>query len=360
MAPRAKKGRIRESPPPLLDELEHAFDAPAIIYATGTRNPPNLFSGQVASDVLPVIGSHLDAIGKVKKLALVLHTKGGALDTPWPLVNMLRHHATEELYVCVPELALSAGTLVALGANKIFMLPHAFLSPADPTGNYNIEGKQQSYSVEDVLGYVDFVTERVGIRDQEALVQALTQLTQEVKATILGSIHRTRSLIERLATNLLQLHIKEIDDQKRVVQIVDMLTHSLFTHDHMIPRREACKVIGLKEVIEDLTLAQDQALRAAREHIRSELQCMEPFDPEALLANAESGPTKKKDGHTTGNESRKLESVIESKRAIVESRDGQDAFVTKYKISRGSDEQIQIKSVGVPAWLRVPPDPGRA
>ena len=356
MAPRAKKGRISKSPQ-LLDKLEHAFDAPAIIYATGTRNPQNLFSGQIAGDVLPIIGRHLDAIGRVKKLALVLHTKGGSLDAPWPLVNMLRHH-TEELYVCVPELALSAGTLIALGANKIFMLPHAFLSPADPTGNYNIEGKQLSYSVEDVLGYVDFVTERVGIRDQEALVQALTQLTQEVKATILGSIHRTRSLIERLATNLLQLHIKEIDDQKRVVQIVDMLTHSLFTHDHMIPRDEARKVIGLKE-IEDLTFAQDQALRSAREHIRSELQCMEPFDPEALLADAEADLSKKKDGHATENETGKAGPTIVSKRGIVESRAGQDACITRYKISRGPGEQIQVKAVGVAAWTPVSLGPRR-
>lgn len=359
MAPRAKKGRTRESPPPLLDKLEHAFDARAIIYATGTRNPPNLFSGQIAGDVLPIIGRHLDAIGKVKKLALVLHTKGGALDAPWPLVNMLRHHG-KELYVCVPEFALSAGTLVALGAEKIFMLPHAFLSPVDPTGSYNIEGKQQSYSVEDVMGYVDFVTERVGIRDQEALVQSLTQLTQEVKATILGSIHRTRSLIERLGTNLLQLHIEEIDDQKRVEKIVDMLTHSLFTHQHMIPRREARDVIGLDEVVDTLTLQQETALRAARDHIRSELQCMEPFDPEALLADAEAPAPERKDGDPTEDAGRKPDHVIDSKRAFVESRDGQDAFVTKYKISRGPGEQIQIKSVGVPAWLRVRPDPGRA
>lgn len=70
MAPCAKKGRMRKSPSPLLGELERAFDARAIIYATGTRNPPNLFSGQIAADVLPVIGSHLDSIGKVKNLAL--------------------------------------------------------------------------------------------------------------------------------------------------------------------------------------------------------------------------------------------------------------------------------------------------
>jgi hypothetical protein len=349
MAPRAKKGRVREFAPPLLDDLERAFDARAIIYATGTRNPPNLFSGQIASDVLPIIGRHLDVIGKVKNLALVLHTKGGALDAPWPLVNMLRHHC-KELYVCVPEFALSAGTLIALGAEKIFMLPHAFLSPVDPTGSYNIEGKQQSYSVEDVMGYVDFVTERVGIRDQEALVQSLTQLTQEVKATILGSIHRTRSLIERLGTNLLQLHIKKIDDQKRVAKIVDMLTHSLFTHQHMIPRREARNVIGLDEVADDLTAPQDQALRAAREHIRSELQCMEPFDPEALLADAEARAPKKKDGDPNENETRKLYLTIDSKRAIVESRAGQDAFVTRCKISRGPGEQIQVKAIGVPAW----------
>lgn len=343
----ARKKKTSKKGPPrrdFLESLKDAFGAEVTVYAMASRRPLNLFGGQLANDVLPVIGRHLEKIGQVKKIALVLHTQGGSLNTPWPLVSMIRHHA-ERFLVLVPEFALSAGTLVALGADEVWMLPHAFLSPVDPKGTFESEpGKTEIYSIEDVMGYVDFVTERVGIRDQEALVDALKELTKEVKATILGSIHRTRFLIERLSRSMLQLHLTSVEDQKRVDEIVDMLTHRLFGHQHMIPVREAQKAIGLPSVKEAVGQRR-QAMLAARRFIRAQLKDNEPFDPEPLLKEPKKKAGKGGEGSPTV--------ILDATRALVYSRAGQDAFVSRYRLARDEQGRVQIRPGGVPAWQAV-------
>lgn len=348
-------------PSPRLDStiraVERAFDASVLIYATGTRAPQNLFGAQVANDVLPILGEHLDSIGKAERLAVVLHTVGGKLDAPWPIVNLMRAHC-RELFVLVPEIALSAGTLIALGAHKVFMHPHAFLSPVDPTGSWTAEGKTQSVEIENVLGYVDFVSDRVGIRDQAALVEALKELTREVKAPMLGAVHRTRSLIERLSRNMLELHLTSISDRSRVDKIVDMLTHSLFTHQHMIPVDEAQNAIGLGDMVEEAVGRRARAMREARGYINGTLQLREPFDPESLLAEELNKPSPKRKkplkkeppGATPTAPTQAC--TIAANRAILHSFSARHSFRSTYEISKGANDQIQVKKIGVDAWTR--------
>ena len=316
-----------------LRRLAGAFDAVPIIYATGSRKPLSLFGTQIAIDVLPVIAGHLGHIGQVKRIALVLQTTGGSIDTPWPLVNMLRVHA-DELYVLVSEYALSAGTLIALGADKIGMSRHAFLSPVDPTSSRQIEGKPRDIAVEDVLGYVEFIADRVGVKDQSALVESLRPLIEEVKATNLGSIHRTSELIRRLSTNLLKLHLTLQKNQSQIEQIVDFLTHGLYTHSHLIPRNEAKQVIGFGDIVLELSSRQEAAIGAVYKVITSELQSNEPFAPEQILG--------KKDKRE-----------IKSRRALIYSEHGCDAFVSSYRLAKADDGQIQVQTIGQGLWQRI-------
>lgn len=305
--------------------LERAFEAKAIVYGTGGPSPEQLFGAQIAVDILPLLAEHLEKIGKVKRIALVLHTKGGHIDAPWPLVNMIRSHCSE-FVVLVPELALSGGTLIALGAAKIFMLPNAFLSPVDPTHSYKEAGADKSVSIEDVLGYMNFVTERIGIRDQTALVEALKELTKHVSPTVLGNIHRTHSLIERLSQSMLQLHLRSLSDVPRVDKIVDYLTHSLYAHNHMIPVAEARDVIGFGDLIPELRLNQRKAMHAARDYIRSELRHQETIDPHQELKQAKNDSVE-----------------ICVNRAILVTSSMKHLFIAKRRIFKDDPKSEQVK-----------------
>ncbi|MFN0181188.1 MAG: SDH family Clp fold serine proteinase [Gemmatimonadales bacterium] len=86
--------------------------------------------------------AHLRAFGKNQpRIDLVLYTTGGDIMAAYRLVPLIREYC-ETFTVIVPFRCQSAGTLVALGADNIIMLPEGQLSPVDPSTNgpYNPRG----------------------------------------------------------------------------------------------------------------------------------------------------------------------------------------------------------------------------
>src|SRR2546427_6800245 len=107
----------------LIQQLEATRGSKVLLFFTGDRR--NLQT-QIAADVYDLFVNHLDKIGIVKKLSLFLYTRGGDTLTAWSLVNLIRQFC-EELEVVIPSKAHSAGTLIALGADKIVMTKQATL-----------------------------------------------------------------------------------------------------------------------------------------------------------------------------------------------------------------------------------------
>jgi membrane-bound ClpP family serine protease len=82
-------------------------------------------------EVLDHFVKHLDAIGDVPKISLLLYTRGGSTLAAWSIVNLVRQFC-DQFEVIVPFKAHSAGTLVCLGADSILMTKQATLGPVDP------------------------------------------------------------------------------------------------------------------------------------------------------------------------------------------------------------------------------------
>jgi len=64
-------------------------------------------------------------------LDLILHSPGGSPEAAEALVMYLRSRF-ERIRVIVPNLAMSAATMIACAADEIVMGPHSFLGPTDP------------------------------------------------------------------------------------------------------------------------------------------------------------------------------------------------------------------------------------
>lgn len=77
-----------------------------------------------------------------KGLDLVLHTPGGSPAAAEAIVNYLRAKFGDDIRVIVPQLAMSAGTMIACSAKQIIMGKQSSLGPIDPQFNgipaYNI------------------------------------------------------------------------------------------------------------------------------------------------------------------------------------------------------------------------------
>ena len=66
-----------------------------------------------------------------KNLDLILHSPGGSPEAAEGIVSYLRSRF-QNIRVIVPELAMSAATMISCAANEIVMGKHSFLGPIDP------------------------------------------------------------------------------------------------------------------------------------------------------------------------------------------------------------------------------------
>jgi len=270
-----------------IEKLEEVFDSRVIVYVTGERQPSNILATNVALDIQLPFQEILKSFGDdTKKITLVLCTSGGNIDTPWPIVNAIRE-CCETFDVYILNKALSAGTLMALGADNIYMSKFAHLSPIDPSSNY-VDGKgvQKKLEIEDTIGYIDFIKNKVGITEQNALAELTKELTKEIEPTKLGSVNRTHALIRSVAKNLLELHVEPIEKRDQE-DIISHLTEKLYAHGHLINRKEARK-IGFDELIVDPTKEQDAAMDVFSIELETTLKQKEPFVPSAELLEGET------------------------------------------------------------------------
>lgn len=65
-------------------------------------------------------------------LDLILHTPGGDMAATESLVDYLRHMFGTNIRAIVPQLAMSAGTMIALSCKEVVMGKHSSLGPIDP------------------------------------------------------------------------------------------------------------------------------------------------------------------------------------------------------------------------------------
>ncbi|MHC1609460.1 MAG: SDH family Clp fold serine proteinase [Candidatus Methanofastidiosia archaeon] len=72
------------------------------------------------------------AMDRSKGLVLLLHTDGGEIGATEAIVTYLRRMFGKNIWVIVPQKALSAGTLIACSAKAIIMGDHSCLGPIDP------------------------------------------------------------------------------------------------------------------------------------------------------------------------------------------------------------------------------------
>jgi hypothetical protein len=284
---------------------------------------------RIAQDIVPLVARHLRAIGSHDKIDLVLYTLGGDVMAGFRVVNLIREYCTGEFSVIVPFRCQSTGTLIALGADKIVMLPESQLSPVDPSinGPYNplIPGMAIQpgaplpvlpVSVEEVVSYISLAKEVSGLQGEESLAKVFERLTNDVRPLALGQVYRARTQIRMLSRKLLQTHMNA--ENPSIETLVETLTEKLYSHDYLISRREA-KTIGLNVVDADPPL--EEAVGKLYDEYEKDLELRSNFNPMMILANVAppaAGPPQVR---------------ISVERALVESQGRSDVYLTEFTIT---------------------------
>jgi hypothetical protein len=267
----------------LIRKIQGLRGSKVLVYFTGDRRP---FSSQIAEDAVLPLHKHLlafkEAEPKTERIDLFLYTRGGDVSVPWRIVTMIREFYSD-FSVLIPYKAHSAGTMIALGADRIIMGKKAELSPIDPTLVRAVIGESTvpppEISVEDVTSYISFMRERANITDQSALAQVVSQLANHLTPLTLGSVNRQYSHIRLVARKLLTSR-KEKIEEGRIGTIIEALTEKMYSHGHAIGRMEATE-LGLPVDNPDENL--EAIIWNLYQEYERLLQLTEPIDPEELL-----------------------------------------------------------------------------
>lgn len=242
-------GRARRKE--IIGEIESHRGSKVLVYFVGDRP---LLEARISSDSIRWLYEHLRSMNgdkKVNTIDFYIYSRGGSLETPWPIISILREYC-ERLNVLIPYKAFSAATLTALGADKILMGRKGELGPIDPQMTQEQRAKgppgtspvKISMSTEDISSYISFIKDKVGIKDQNALAALTKSLTDTLRPPTLGQINRVHSHIRAVAGKMLA-QVKPALDEAPIQEIIENLTERTFIHGHSIGRREA-KQIGLQ------------------------------------------------------------------------------------------------------------------
>ena len=140
-----------------IENLNPAEPCRLLVYVANTDHPASAVG---PAEIVP-LGDALAPMGKVKNLDLVIHTFGGSGEIAEKIVEMCRSHCAGEFRVIVPNMAKSAGTLIALGADKIVMGYCSELGPIDPQIRIVISNAPQLVSAWTFIRARDALVEKV-------------------------------------------------------------------------------------------------------------------------------------------------------------------------------------------------------
>ena len=268
----------------LLSRIERNRNSRAILYVTGDR--PNQET-IIHSEVIDHFSEQLDAIGVVEKITLILHTRGGDGMAAWGLLNLLRMFC-DKLEVIIPFKAHSAGTMLAIGADAIFMTKQATLSPIDPSLNHPLApqvqgapiGTRTPVSVEAIKGYLDLARDTLGPDNHASMAQVMLDLARQVHPLVLGDVYRRRQQTQVLAEKLLVPQVSSAENRRK---IISFLSTDSGSHDYTINRREAL-ALGLK--VKKCSTRLYQIVNALYASFRDEMKLRQPFNVSIFPRNA--------------------------------------------------------------------------
>jgi len=220
-----------------------------------------------------------------QNLDVLVNSMGGDGLASWRIASIIRERLgpNGKFRVLVPHYAFSAATILALGADEIYLHPTACLGPVDPQITITTKDGPQRFAYEDLVSFASFLKDEGKLSEQEHLAGLLDNLVKEIRPSVLGASKRSSSQSVTMARRLLAMHMKATEAQK-VDAIAEKLNKSYFSHGHAVSRTEA-KELGLKVADDDPTL--NELIWKGYRDAEEEMQMRKRFDPVALcLAQA--------------------------------------------------------------------------
>lgn len=192
---------------------------------------------------------------KSKGLDLILHTPGGDISATESLVVYLKSIFGNDIRVIVPQMAMSAGTMIACCAKEIIMGKHSNLGPIDPQyGMYRAHG---------IIEEFNSIKQEYTTNPNTSL--AWGPILSKYTPTLIGECQKaidwSNGLVEQwLTENMFSKDPKAVDKARAIVDYIGShaLTKSHSRHLHIKDLQNlGLKITELENdaVLQDLVLS---------------------------------------------------------------------------------------------------------
>jgi membrane-bound ClpP family serine protease len=193
-------------------------------------------------------------LDRSKGLDLILHTPGGSTSATESLVDYLRQMFGTNIRAFVPQLAMSAGTMIALSCKEIIMGKHSCLGPIDPQ-----IGNLPAHAILE-----EFEQAKVDVGLNNALAFVWQPILQKYHPTMLGACRKAIQWSTDMTREWLKTGMFLGDpnaDTKANQVMADLGSHAItLSHDRHISLKRA-KDAGLNVIaLEDNQELQDAVL----------------------------------------------------------------------------------------------------
>lgn len=239
-----------------LSKLHELTGRNVIIYYSGWLQKRNLEGVEVNDADKNGFMTVVHQLDRGKGLDLILHTPGGETAATESLVDYLRAMFGTDIRAFVPQLALSAGTMIACACKVIFMGKQSSLGPIDP----QLGGIAAHGVVE------EFERAHKEISEDPSRIPVWQPIIAKYPPTFIGECEKAIEWSNEMVTEWLQSGMfkgpEEGASLNMIKNIVANLTdHALSkSHDRHLSL-ESCKEIGLKVCrLEDVQPLQDAVL----------------------------------------------------------------------------------------------------
>lgn len=193
--------------------------------------------------------ANVHKLDKTKGLDLILHTPGGDLSATEQIIYYLKSYFGNDIRAIIPQMAMSAGSLIAVSCKEIIMGRQSCLGPFDP----HLNGVPCQSAIREFYKAVDDVAKN------PASLGLWQTIISKLNPTFLALCEQADKLSDELTESILSdKHLSE--PEKDNIKNVFQQNGTSKIHSRHI-NRDKCKTAGLKivdlendQTIQDLVL----------------------------------------------------------------------------------------------------------
>ena len=206
-------------------ELMHQYTGRNVIaYYSAFLQKPGQSQSEINDNDMNSFMQVVHGLDRTKGLDLILHTPGGNIAATESIVEYLKAMFNNDIRAIIPQIAMSAGTMIALSAKEIIMGKQSNLGPIDP--------QYYGYSCAGVID--EFKTALKDIQDNPESIQLWQLIIGKYHPTLLGDCQNAVKWAETMATKWLGENMfKNVSGNIRIIEkIVQFLSSHSKTYSH--------------------------------------------------------------------------------------------------------------------------------